>query len=376
MPGGPPVLEDVLDAYQRRSGTTAYDRWIEKEAVPVHSGLGIDDVATVELGRWDRLSCHGAYLELLGSESTNGAYVLEVPPGGKTTPERHLFEEVMFCVSGKALVSYWRDHAERAMFECQEGANFASPLNVWHQFQNPSTTESARFLAVTSAPATFRLLGSPEPIYDNDFTFTDRFDGGADFFTRAPNVVETRARETVMTNLVPDIGTFHLMDIPQEASRGEGWRQRKLLLAGNRRSMVCAEFPGARYSLAHHHEPGFFIYIPRGQGFTLMWPKEAGVQPYESGYGDKVVRFDFHERSLYAPPRGWYHNHFNVAEDPYMYVAVGPTGDSPPRIDGIPYDVVSITKGGTQIDRDIEDPMFRRIFDEELEDRVAEPSGR
>lgn len=361
---------DALDAYQRPSGTTAYDRWIEQEGVPVHRGFGIEDASTVELGYWDRLSCRGAYVDLVGSESTNGAYVLEIPPGGETTPERHLFEEVVFCLSGRAIVTYWRE-GDKASFECEPGANFASPLNAWHQLQNPSTTESTRFLAFTSAPATFRLLGAPEPIYDNDYPFHDRFDGGSDFFTRPASIVAAKARETVVTNLVPDIRTFQLMDIPKEASRGEGWRQRKLLLANNRRSMVVAEFPGARYSMAHHHEPGFLIYIPRGEGFTLMWPKEAGVQPYESGNGDKVVRFDFRPNSVYVPPRGWYHNHFNVADDPYMYVAVGPTGDSPPRIDGIPYDVVSITKGGTQIDRELEDPMFRRIFDEALEDKVA-----
>ena len=360
---------DTLDAYQRPSGITAYDRWMEEEAVPVHRGFGIEDVATIELGPWHRLGCRGAYLDLVGSESTNGAYVLEIPPGGETAPERHLFEEVLFCISGKATVSYWRDAVHLAAFECQQGANFASPLNAWHQLQNPSTTESARFLAITSAPATFRLLGTSEPIYHNDYAFQDRFDGSPDFFKRPANVVPARGRETVMTNLVPDIRTFELMEIPQEASRGEGWRQRKLLLANNRRSMVVAEFPGERYSLAHHHEPGFTIYIPRGEGFTLMWPKDAGIRPYESGNADKVVRFDFHEGSVYVPPRGWYHNHFNFADGPYMYVAVGPTGDSPPRIDGIPYDVVSITKGGTQIDRELEDPMFRRIFDQALEDK-------
>ena len=45
---------------------TYYERWIDKEAVPIVEGFGVSDVRNLKLGKWQRLGCEGAYLQLRG----------------------------------------------------------------------------------------------------------------------------------------------------------------------------------------------------------------------------------------------------------------------------------------------------------------------
>ena len=38
---------------------------------------------------------------------------------------------------------------------------------------------------------------------------------------------------------------------------------------------------------------GAVLLILRSQGYSLMWPQEVGVHPYEAGFEDQVVRVDW-----------------------------------------------------------------------------------
>ena len=62
-----------------------YEKWIEALGVPVHRGYYIEDLRTVELGRWKERECGAAFVQLAGQEGVTGAYVTEIEPG-KTLP--------------------------------------------------------------------------------------------------------------------------------------------------------------------------------------------------------------------------------------------------------------------------------------------------
>ena len=47
---------------------TAYERWIEQEAIPVVEGYGVRDVRRLALGPWKRLGGRGAYVQMKGLE--------------------------------------------------------------------------------------------------------------------------------------------------------------------------------------------------------------------------------------------------------------------------------------------------------------------
>ena len=70
-----------------------YERWMEEEDVPIVRGIGVRDTRDVTLGAWKRRNARGAFLYLDGLEGVKGMYVLEVPSGGATNPERHIYDE-------------------------------------------------------------------------------------------------------------------------------------------------------------------------------------------------------------------------------------------------------------------------------------------
>lgn len=74
---------------------TAYERWMEKEGLPVIPGYGLSNLKTLELGLWERLGGRGACVDLVGMEGVTGMYVAEIPPGGALKPEKHLYEEIL-----------------------------------------------------------------------------------------------------------------------------------------------------------------------------------------------------------------------------------------------------------------------------------------
>jgi hypothetical protein len=73
---------------------TGYETWIEQEGIPVVEGYGVEDVGQVPLGNWRRLGCQGAYVQMKGLEGITGVFVGEIPPGGRTESERHLWTSI------------------------------------------------------------------------------------------------------------------------------------------------------------------------------------------------------------------------------------------------------------------------------------------
>src|SRR5437762_10441200 len=77
-----------------------YLEWIKTEGIPIVEDFGID-LLTVEVKSWARRGALGAYTLLKGRGDFIDTYVLEIPPGGATTPQKHLFEEVVHVLDGR-----------------------------------------------------------------------------------------------------------------------------------------------------------------------------------------------------------------------------------------------------------------------------------
>jgi len=104
----------------------------------------------------------------------------------------------------------------------------------------------------------------------------------------------------------------------------------------------------------------------RGQGYTLMWPREAGIRPYEAGNADKVVKVNWQEGSVVSPPQGWFHQHFSTGSVPARQLAMrwgtrryGVEFIDVQRKEGV---FVSTKKGGTLIEYEDEDPEIGHRF--------------
>ena len=162
---------------------TTYQQWAESQGIPIVSEFSISNLNEVEVRPWERLGAHGAMIVLVGAEDVNNAYVLEISGGGSVKPERHLYEEIVYVLSGRGATTVWNEGGPKRTFEWHEGSLFAIPLNAWHQFFNGQGNEPARFYVVSSAPLVMNLYHNLDFVFNCGFNFTDRFDGRQDFFS-------------------------------------------------------------------------------------------------------------------------------------------------------------------------------------------------
>ncbi|HLY66888.1 MAG TPA: cupin, partial [Chloroflexota bacterium] len=64
------------------------------------------------------------------------------------------------------------------------------------------------------------------------------------------------------------------------------------------------------------------LMVVRSKGYSIMWPRELGLRPYEDGHDDEVVRVDWQVGSVFTPPTGWFHQHFNLGHEPARQLAL------------------------------------------------------
>lgn len=346
---------------------TSYEKWIREEGIPIVEGYGIEDVTVLPRKAWARTGGKGAYIQLKGMEGFTGMYVGEIPPGGALNVEKHLYEELIYILHGVGATEVWTgsDEKKTIQFEWHQGSLFAVPLNCSHRMVNGSR-EPAIFLAVTSAPLMIDLLHDIRFVFRCDYQFEDRFDGRADYFVPTSRRREQGGFFNWESNFIAD-ARGALVD-PSEA-KGYGVRITSFDMGGSTLVGHIAEWPVGRYHKAHFHQGGAILLILHSEGYTLMWPQEAGVRPYRSGNEDQVVKVDWREGSVFSPPTGWFHQHFNTGNENARQLAFRYSGQSGNYLFGVWKAInkegvrTSIRDGGTLIEYEDEDPQIRKDFE-------------
>lgn len=330
----------------------AYDQWLMQERLPVYGGYFVEDLATVPVATWNRRSARGAYINLEGTGNTNDCYVCEIPPGASVQPQRHMYEEVIYILSGRGATTVWQEGSSRQTFEWHAGSLFAVPLNAWHEHHNGQGDRPVRYVAVTNLPLVLDLFHSLDFIYNNPFQFTDRFAGEAGYFGAEPKSLVGRFMET---NFVSDLPNLKLIEWKE---RGAGGTNIMFEIAGNTMIAHVSEFPVGTYKKAHRHGPGAHVVILSGKGYTLMWPE-----------GGERIRIDWKPGSMLVPPLMWFHQHFNAGGTPARYLAMR-WGSRKYPMYGLAWNQEKVDKslraGGDQIEYEDETPEIRRVYDAEL----------
>lgn len=148
-------------AFSEEEAKTSYERWVESEGIPVIKAFFVEDVRTVKLAWWERKGGYGAFLQMEGAAQVNNCYICEIPPGKSLRPQRHLFEETVYIVSGAGATTVWNQKQKKQTFEWQTGSLFSPPLNSWHQHFNAGR-EPARYLALRAfGSKKYRGIGKP-----------------------------------------------------------------------------------------------------------------------------------------------------------------------------------------------------------------------
>lgn len=337
--------------------------FIESEGIPILEDFGLD-LRSVEVRPWARTGALGAYALVKGRGDFLDTYVLEIPPGGETSPQRHLFEEVVYVLDGGGSTSIELPDGGARSFEWGPRSLFALPLNARYRHFNGSGSRPARMVATTNLPLVLKAFHDLPFVFENDFVFRSRFGPEAHFAGEGDFIPARPGRHQWETNFVPDLGAFELREW---RARGAGGSNIMFVLADGTMHAHISEMPVGTYKKGHRHGADFHIFPVTGEGYSLLW--------YE---GDEdFVRVDWRHGSVYAPPDMMFHQHFNVSPEPARYLAVAFGGLRYPfsedkRRTFMGMDV-SVKDGGRQIEYEDQDPRIHRLYVEELRRRGLEP---
>lgn len=347
---------------------SAYYRWMQAEGLPIVEGHGIEDVRDLKLAPWKRTGGTGSFIQLYGMEGITSMYVAEIPPGGALEPEKHLYEEIICILSGRGATETWQEGGDKQTFEWGPYSLFVPPVNAWHRLFNGGQ-EPVRFLAVTNAALVMDIFHSNDFVFNSPHVFSDRYQGQEDFFTVGTKRYDLGMQHIWETNFIADINSASL---EEQEVKGAGVQITQFEATGNTLVGHLSEWPEGRYHKAHFHAAGAVLLGLKSSGYVLLWNKELGSKPYENGRGGDVIKMNWHEGSVYSPPSGWYHQHFNTGPAKARHLALrtgsrinilGFTIAAKRQEDGV---YLTTKQGGTLIDYDEEDPEIRRLYDASL----------
>jgi cupin superfamily acireductone dioxygenase involved in methionine salvage len=341
--------------------TDPYLEWLGEQNVPVIEDFGADLLA-VETAHWDALGARAAFVNLKGRGDFISVMVAEIPPGQSTEVQRHLYEEVVYVLSGHGATVIESPGGTRHSFEWGPKSLFALPLNTRYRHFCTSGTEPARFASTSNLPMLLNLFHNTDFVFANDWDFGERL-GGEKHFSGDGDFVPVRpGRHMWETNFVPDLENFELQ---RWEARGAGGSNMMFVLADGTMHAHMSEMPVGTYKKAHRHGADFHIFTVKGTGYSLLW--------YERD--QEFKRVDWRHGVVYAPPDMMFHQHFNTSPEPARYLAVAFGGLRYPftedkRKTFLGMDV-SVADGGRQIEYEDEDPRIGQIYRQELAETGA-----
>jgi mannose-6-phosphate isomerase-like protein (cupin superfamily) len=339
-----------------------YRAWQQREGIARVEGYYVEDLATLPVQTWARKGALGTFVNLEGTGGVNDLQLLELPPGGASHPDRHLFEALVYVVAGSGSASVWYEEEHKQTFEWGAGSLFAIPLNAQYRFFNASGLRAARLAMVTNAPTVMNLFHNEEFIFDNPFVFRDRFQGETNYFDGSGKLWRRARNHIWETNFVRDVRTIELHSW---AARGANGRNVLFELSHNSTSAHVSEFPVGTYKKAHRHGPGAHVIILYGTGFSTLWPE--GAEP---------IRCDWKPNSVVVPPNNCFHQHFNTGPRPAAYLALKFQGRRYSQNEqiqtGVDKSDVSLKTGGNQMEYEDEDQSVHTTFEAELRANGAE----
>lgn len=337
----------------------------EREGIPVHEGLYVEDVRELRLGDWDRLGGRGAFVNLMGMEGMADIQLLEIPRSEKLNPQRHLHGSLVFVAEGNGVTSIGTGEDQKT-FEWGQGAVFYIPRNTRYIHANGGD-DPALLITQTSLPVLYSLLQDDEAIWEADGydQWTNVRD--EDFYSSVAELkdgTDVQGRTYWDSNFVPDATNFDRL-VEWE---GRGVSNSTIYLPFNDSSMHAhiSEFEPGQYKKAHRHICGASVMLLAGEGYTLMW---------KEGDEDDKVRIPWGPYSLFTPPTMWYHQHFNTSpngEQARYLVFHAPTYRMGIRGTEDGNDAIAPWNSVNQIEYYQEDEEVRENFDTELEKKEIE----
>ncbi len=354
-----------------RHNVDPYLEWVAKEGLPVAEDYGID-LFGVATAPWPRTGIRGAAVHLKGRGDFTNMFLYELPPGASSSPQQHLYEEVVYVLEGHGSTQLEFADGRKHSFEWGARSLFAIPLNVKHRHFNASGIARALLVSTTDLPMVLNTFHSEQFVFENGFEFRERI-GRSEFLEGKGELVLVRqGQNTWETNFVPDLGAIELQSY---AARGADSLNIMFVLADGLMHAHLSEMYAGTYKKAHRHAPGFHVMCVMGHGYSLLW--------YE---GEKdFARLDWKHGTVFPPADRQFHQHFATSSTPVRYLATAVGGLRYPfttenrrNFFGLnPGEMQSValsTKlGGDQIEYEDQDPRVHEMWLDEMRKNNVPP---
>jgi uncharacterized RmlC-like cupin family protein len=333
----------------------SYLEWVKKEGIPVTEDFGID-LFKVGTKPWPRFGVNGAAVHLKGRGDFIGMFLLDIPPSASTSPQRHVYEEVVYVLSGRGSTTIEVADGRKHTFEWGPMSMFAVPLNTKYRHFNGSGSERALLVSTTNLPAIMNIFHSEEFVFNNDWRFDERI-GSSKYFSGEGDFIAVRPGNHMWeTNFVPDLSAIELKPW---GDRGAGGSNIMFILADGTMHAHISEMPVGTYKKAHRHGADFHVMCVTGKGYSLLWYE--GEQDFH--------RVEWQHGTVFAPPDQMFHQHFNASAVPARYLATAygslryPFTESKRKslFGGVS---TSVKKGGDQIEYEDQDPRIHRLYEQ------------
>src|SRR5258705_892709 len=199
----------MTDMQHRKMLLDHYATWAANEGVPITEDFGVDLLA-VPTATWPRYGVDGGIVHLKGRGDFVSIFVLDLAPGAKSVPQKHLFEEVVYVLSGHGNTTIETSDGRKHSFEWGPKSLFALPLNSRYQHFNSSWRERARLASTNNLALMLNLFHNESFVFDNEYAFPER-QGVAKYFSGEGEFIPVRpGRNMWETNFVPDLAGFEL----------------------------------------------------------------------------------------------------------------------------------------------------------------------
>jgi mannose-6-phosphate isomerase-like protein (cupin superfamily) len=303
------VAADGGGEFERWHVKSSYQDFVRQEGVPLYEGSGLPDLGSLELGEWQRRGGRAAYTRL-GDQENYNLQIVEIPPGGQLVPEHHVYEAIMFVLSGHGATSVWQAGEPKHTVEWREGSLLAIPLNAWHQEFNGSGSEPCRMLFGTNMAQVLNLYHNPGFVFDNAYAFSDRFSAGArDYYASSGRKRNLKLYET---NFIPDIRAF---DLDSAEDRGRRAGLMRLAMGDSSIGVHLMSVSEGTYVTAHRHFAGPHVIVVEGSGYEIFFmPDEEQARR----------RVEANPYTVIAPRLNEFHQHFNTGRGTYRMLAFTP----------------------------------------------------
>jgi quercetin dioxygenase-like cupin family protein len=347
-----------------RTGIDPYLEWIEAEGVPVFKDYAVY-LFDVETKMWPRFGMKGSAVHLDGRGDFVSMFLFEMAPGSSSTPQRHLYEEVIYVLEGTGSTQIEFADGTKRSFEWGPRSLFSVPINAKHRHFNGSGQNRALFVTTNDMPLIMNIFHNDKFIFDTNFEFSERT-GKSEYFSGGGDLIMVRPGNHMWeTNFVPDLEQIELTEWD---ARGAGSSIILFVLADGNMHAHISEMPIGTYKKGHRHGSGAHVMIVAGTGYSLFWWDDA----------QDFKRLDWKHGMVFPPVEKQWHQHFNTGTKPTRYLATSmgsiryPLTARKRRSTGSTTKgakiavATSVKEGGDQIEYEDQDRRIHLMFMEEM----------